>query len=104
MCQPKTTRTVVVTNAEGLHARAATLVAELARRFEAKVELAKDCERVEGTEVLQILSLGVAQGEQLVLEATGQDAEEAVEALVELFAGNFVEDGEKSEEEADNRP
>jgi len=73
--------------------RAATLVAELVRRFEAKVELTKDCECVEGTEVLQILSLGAAQGEQLVLDATGPDAEEVLDSLVELFASNFAEDG-----------
>lgn len=88
----------MVTNSEGLHARAATLVAELVRRFHSQVELAKDCERVQGTEVLQILSLGAAQGEQLILEARGEDAEDVLDALVELFGSNFAEGGKKSEE------
>lgn len=99
MAELKVTRTVMVTNHEGLHARAATLVAELVRRYDSQVRLAKDCERVEGTEVLQILSLGVAQGEQLLIEATGHDAEEVLDSLERLFAGNFGEDGGDGEEE-----
>ena len=97
MSELKATRTVVVTNCQGLHARAATLVANLVRGFDAEVKLAKDCEQVDGTEVLQILSLGVAQGEQLSLEATGHDAEHVLDALVELFASNFSEDIEETE-------
>jgi len=42
--------------------------------------------------VLQILSLGTAQGEQLLLEAIGNDAEEVLNALAALFAGNFYEE------------
>jgi len=103
MCQSKITRKVIITNSEGLHARAATLVAEMVRRFEARVKLAKDCEGVEGTDVLQILSLGAAQGEQLMLEATGEDAERVLDALIDLFASNFAENGENSEE-AENQP
>ncbi len=97
MAELKAIRTIVVTNDEGLHARAATLVAELARRFKSDVKLTKDRERVQGTEVLQILSLGAARGEELLIEAIGHDAEEAVDALVQLFAGNFSEDVEASE-------
>ncbi|HUT12177.1 MAG TPA: HPr family phosphocarrier protein [Thermoguttaceae bacterium] len=93
MSDIKVTRSVTVTNCEGLHARAAASVAGLVRRFESRISLVKNCERAEATEVLQLLSLGAAQGEELRLEATGQDAEEAVEALVRLFAGNFAEDG-----------
>ena len=97
MAGPKATRTVIVTNCEGLHARAATLVAELVRRFHSEVKLAKDSERVDGTDVLQMLSLGAAQGQQLLLEASGHDAEKVLDALVELFASNFVEDHERTE-------
>lgn len=59
----KATRSVKITNSEGLHLRAARSVADTVRRFESQVCLVKDGERVEATEVLQMLSLGVAQGE-----------------------------------------
>ena len=96
MDEPKASRTVVVTNDQGLHARAAMLVAELVRQYQSEVVLTKNGERV-GTEVLQILSLGVGQGEQLLIEATGLDAENVLEAVAELFASNFGEDTQKTE-------
>lgn len=102
MGEPKAMRTVDVTNPEGIHARAATLIAELVHRFDSKVMVIKDWQRVDGTDVLQILSLGTKPGERLSFEATGGDAEDAVEALVQLFAGNFGEDQQKADE-AENR-
>ena len=91
MSQVTATRTVVVTNYAGLHARAATLIAKLARRFDCRVELIKDRQRVEATDVLQILSLGAYSGVQIGLEANGPDAEQALNALVQLFNDKFGE-------------
>ena len=87
----KATREVAVTNEEGIHARAATLIAELVRRFNSKVEMIKDGERVESTDVLQVLSLGAGPGSKLSLEAFGGDAEEVLDALVKLITDNFSE-------------
>lgn len=99
MSEAKPTRTVTVVNPEGVHARAATLVAETVRRFRARIELVKGRHRVDGTDVLQILSLGAGQGEQLLLEGSGDDAEAALDALVRLFASHFGENssGQKQE-------
>jgi phosphocarrier protein HPr len=87
----KATREVAVTNEEGIHARAATLIAELVRRFNSKVEMIKDDERVESTDDLQVLSLGAGPGSKLSLEAVGGDAEEVLDALARLFSENFSE-------------
>jgi phosphotransferase system HPr (HPr) family protein len=92
MSETKAIRTVAVSNPQGVHARAATLIAELVHRYDAKVVLIKQNDRVQGTDVLQILSLGAGQGEQLLLEATGNDAEKVLDALALLFAENFNED------------
>ena len=91
MSEVKVTRSVSVTNSEGIHLRAATLIAELARQFDSTVLLIKDHQCVRGTDVLQVVSLVAKQGEQLVLEATGHDAEEVLNALEKLFADNFSE-------------
>ncbi len=89
MSETKATRTVTVENEEGVHLRAADLIAKQVRRFDAKVVLAKGSHQVEGTDVLQILSLGAARGEQMVLEADGADAEQVLDALAQLFADGF---------------
>ena len=98
MSEAKTTRTVIVGNPEGIHARAATLIAELVRRYTSDVVLVKDHQRVSGGEVLQILLLTAEQGDQLTLEAAGDDADEVLDALLELFTDNFGETQEKPEE------
>ena len=99
MSQPRATQTVTIANPEGLHARAATLVAGTVRRFQAKVELIKGCQRVEGTDVLQILSLGAGEGEQLQLEAAGPDAEAALQAVAELFSSKFGENAAEAQKQ-----
>ena len=97
MSETKATRNVVVGNEVGIHVRAADLIAKLVRQFDSKVTLTKESRQVEGTDVLQILSLGTAKGEQLLLEAAGHDAEEALDALVRLLEGNFSENEEQTE-------
>ena len=84
-------RTVVVGNRAGLHLRAAILISKAAREFSAKVELIKERQRVEATDVLQIITLGADQGTRLELEATGPDAEQALAAVAALFENNFGE-------------
>ena len=91
MSEAMSKRTATVRNPEGVHARAATLIAELVRKFDAKVRLIKGVEHVEATDVLQILSLGAAEGETLGLEATGPQADEALDALARLIDDGFAE-------------
>lgn len=90
-------RTVVVTNPQGLHARPAHEFVKLASRFQAKVELVKGHERVDGKSILALLTLAAGPGTELRIEAEGCDAELAVAALVELVAHNFAEDSTKND-------
>ena len=84
---------VTITNPQGLHARPADLFVKTATRFESTtINVEKDGERVDGKSILGILTLAAEQGSQLVIEATGQDAHEALSALVELIEAGFVED------------
>ena len=93
MDEPRTSRVVVVANEEGLHLRAATLLVGLARKFRSRIEVVKDCERADAKSMaLQLTALGAAPGDELVLEATGPDAEEALIALTALFANKFQEE------------
>lgn len=85
------TRIVTVINPQGLHARPADLLVKLASRFTARIELRKGHERVDGKSILGILTLGADQGSQLVVDATGPDADAAVVAVSDLFARGFDE-------------
>jgi phosphotransferase system HPr (HPr) family protein len=82
-------RTVTINNAQGLHMRPAYLFAETASRFDCKVEVVKDDIRIDGKSVLSILTLGAAQGTEVSVEATGPDAQTAIDTLAELVMSGF---------------
>jgi phosphotransferase system HPr (HPr) family protein len=86
MSDQNVSRTVVVTDPAGVHARTAVAIAKAVRQGRSKVVLRKDDFDAEGTEVLQILSLGAPCGSKVFIEAVGPDAEEIVNALEPLFA------------------
>ena len=93
MSDGRLTRTVVVTNPQGLHARPADLFVKLASKYQAKVEVIKEGERVDGKSILAILTLAAVEGTPLTIEATGPDAQAALDALAELVVRNFDEEG-----------
>ena len=93
MDEIRAVRTVVVQNPQGLHARPADLFAKLAVQYQSKIEVIKDNERVDGKSILAILTLAAVEGTELMLEAIGSDANEAIDALAELVNQNFAEKG-----------
>ena len=92
MSSPDAQRSVVITIRQGLHLRPADLLVKLASRFQSKIELVKDDERVDGKSILAILTLAAVEGTKLSIEATGDDADAALAALCELIEQNFAED------------
>ena len=96
MSELRLTRTVVVTNPQGLHARPADMFVKTALRFQSKIEVVKDSERVDGKSILSMLTLAAMEGTKLSLEATGSDAQQALEALAELFERNFADEEERA--------
>ena len=94
MGEDKLRETVVVSNPQGLHARPADMFVKLASRFESMVKVVKGNERVDGKSILAILTLGAERGTEIAIEATGPDATDALQALVDLVKDGFVEDQE----------
>ena len=77
-------RKVVVKNPQGLHARPASLFVNLAQQFQATIEVVKEEYVVDGKSILSILTLAATMGTELTIRAEGEDAQRALEALVEL--------------------
>lgn len=92
MTGQKLTRTVVVTNPQGLHVRSADAFVTVANRYRTNIEVIKDNLRVNGKSILDILMLAANAGTVLSIEASGEDAADALEALVRLVEQNFGED------------
>ena len=87
-------RNVLVQNRTGLHVRtAAEFVAE-AKKYQSKItiRLASEEDAINAKSIMLLLSIGVGQGDEIVITASGEDETEAVDALVALVESKFGED------------
>ena len=83
------TKTAVVNNQVGLHARPATFFIQKANEFKSSIWVEFEERRVNAKSLLGVLSLGIVKGTEITLIANGPDEEEAVEALATLLASDF---------------
>jgi len=83
---------VEIQNKFGLHARPAAKFVQLASKFKCEISVRKDKQTVNGKSVMEMMMLAAAKGTKIIIEANGQDAEEAVGALEGLIKGRFGEE------------
>lgn len=99
MAEQTVSRTVVIPNRQGLHARPADQFVKLANQFSSQIEIQRETLKVNGKSILDLLTLAAEQGTELILHATGDDATEAAEALAGLVE-SFSEHDLEGEEDA----
>ncbi len=85
-------RTVTIVNRLGLHARAAARLVTLASGYAAEILIRRDGQEVNGKSIMGVMMLAAGQGTELELCARGEDAGEALAALVDLIARGFDEE------------
>ena len=87
-------RTVLIANRRGLHARASAKFVTLAVQQPCEVRVEKDGagEPVTGTSIMGLMMLGAAMGDHITISADGEGASAAVEAMTALVEGKFGED------------
>ena len=97
-------RVIVIRNKQGLHARPATLFVKLAQQFNSRIVLVRENYRVEAQNMIDVITLGAGPGTELVLEAYGDDAEAAAEALADLVENGFLlEDADDKQTQAEEK-
>ncbi|PSN19821.1 PTS fructose transporter subunit IIA, partial [filamentous cyanobacterium CCP5] len=87
---------LVIEEGTGLHARPATTFAEIAKGFEAEIQVRYGDQSGNAKSLMSLLKLGVPSGGQITVMAKGHDAATALEALQEA-----VEEGLEDEDEAE---
>lgn len=85
-------REVVIANKLGLHARAAARFVTLASRFTSDIRLSRGEREVNGKSIMGVMMLAATKGTRLEICASGEDAEQALEHLVNLVHQRFGED------------
>jgi len=84
-------KTFQIQNKLGLHARAASLFVQLAGKFDAEITVSKGDQEVNGKSIMGILILAAPTGSEVIVKASGPQADEAVVALGALIDDKFEE-------------
>jgi phosphocarrier protein len=80
-----------VVNPLGMHARPAAEFVKLAGRFKSRIEVRKDELAVNGKSIMGVMMLAAECGSSIWIRTDGEDAEQAMEALLALVADGFHE-------------
>ena len=83
------TVTVVLKNKYGMHVRPAGLFAKTASRYRADVTVEKDGVVVPGKSIMALMTLEAVNGTSLIIRATGEEAQMAVDELQSLIERKF---------------
>ena len=86
-----TSRDVTITNALGLHARAAARFVHTASAFQARIRVSRGGREIDGKSIMGLLLLAAARGCLITIAATGADEQEAVTMLCALVERGFDE-------------
>lgn len=74
-------RTFKVINEAGLHARPATSVVNEANQYTSEIEISYKEKSVNLKSIMGVMTLGISQGAEITIKATGSDEKEAIEGL-----------------------
>jgi phosphocarrier protein HPr len=86
-------RELPIINKRGLHARASAKFVQMVERFNAEVWVTRGSETVGGTSIMGLMMLAAGPGTSVVVSAIGPEAQAAIDAIAELVASKFNEEG-----------
>ena len=86
-------RELLIVNKRGLHARASAKFVQMVERFNAEVWVTRGSETVGGTSIMGLMMLAASPGTTVTVSAIGPDAQAAIDAIAELIASKFNEEG-----------
>ncbi len=79
--------TIEVNHPEGLHARPAAEFVKLANRFKSTITVRLNGREANGKSIMSVMGLGANAGAQVDLGVSGDDADEAMQALKAFLTG-----------------
>jgi phosphocarrier protein HPr len=84
-------REVEIVNKLGLHARASAKLTQLAARYQSEVHMARNGRKVNAKSIMGVMMLAAGKGSKVLLEVSGPDQQEAMDALCALIGDYFGE-------------
>jgi phosphocarrier protein len=81
-----------IINKLGLHARASAKLTQLAGSFPCEVWMERNGRRINAKSIMGVMMLAAGKGSSVVVDTEGEQADEALAALLALIADRFGED------------
>ncbi|MEM1287257.1 MAG: HPr family phosphocarrier protein [Pseudomonadota bacterium] len=85
-------RTLIIRNKRGLHARASAKFVQLVESYDAEVTVAKGDISVGGTSIMGLMMLAASPGCEITVSAGGPQAGKVLDAVCQLVADKFGEE------------
>lgn len=83
---------IVISNKLGLHARAAAKLTQMASRFRSEIFISRQAHRVNAKSIMGVMMLAAGLGVEVTIDAEGEDAEQALIEIKQLFEQKFGEE------------
>lgn len=74
--------------ANGLEARPVALLVQVASQFESSIYVESGEKKVNAKSIMGMMTLGLSEGEEIVISADGSDEAEAIEKVEKYLSGN----------------
>lgn len=81
-----------IINQRGLHARAASKLVNVVKKYKSLVTVSKNNQKVTGNSILGLMMLAAGFGDKVIFEVTGEDEQESFEAIKILINNRFDEE------------
>lgn len=78
-----------ITDPEGIHARPAGEFVKEAKKFASEIKIVKGEKSADAKKIFGLMSLGVKQGEEILVQIEGTDEEEAATGLEKFLKENL---------------
>ena len=82
---------VEIINKLGLHARASAKLTQVASGYKCEIWLSRNGRRVNAKSIMGVMMLAAGKGVSITIDAEGEDAAAALDALQKLIADKFDE-------------
>ncbi len=88
----KIVKDLEIKNIKGLHARAAAAFVKTLEPFDAAIEVERIGQCVSGSSIMGLMMLAASKGTSIKVSASGNQAQEAMDAIEALLNNKFGED------------
>ncbi len=76
---------VKILSEHGLHARPASLIVNALLKYDCDVNFIKDGNKFNAKSIMNIMGMGLQNGDEIELDITGEDAEIVEKELLDIF-------------------